>query len=67
MPSSKSLDVLKDVNDDQFTTEIGNYNLEINLDPFELKDDCLSKIHMQLSDKLNKARIAASKTIAEYY
>lgn len=61
MPASRSLDVLRDVNDEQFTTEIGNYNLEINLDPFELKDDCLSKIHKQLAEKLDKARVAAAK------
>ena len=44
-----------------FTTEIGNYNLEINLDPLELKDDCFSVLHQQLKTLLNKAQIVANK------
>ena len=30
--SHNSLEILKEINDDHFTTEIGNYNLEINLE-----------------------------------
>lgn len=62
MPKGNSLEVLKDIDDDHFTTEIGNYNLEINLDPFELKGDCFSKLHEQLKTLVNKAReIAEAK------
>ena len=57
MPYGISLDVLKDLNDDHFTTEIGNYNLEINLDPLDLKDDCFTQLHKNLKELLNKARI----------
>ncbi|MCF6295400.1 MAG: CBS domain-containing protein [Flavobacteriaceae bacterium] len=60
-PKSNSLDILKEINDDHFTTEIGNYNLEINLDPFELKEDCFSKLHHQLSSLLNKVKTVAKK------
>ena len=56
LPKGNSLDVLKAIDDEHFTTEIGNYNLEINLDPIELKDDCFSKLHSQLKTLLNKAR-----------
>ena len=61
LPNNNALEILKDVNDPHFTTEIGNYNLEINLDPFELKDDCFSKLHNQLKTLLQKAKTSASK------
>ncbi len=64
LPESKSLELLDDINDDHFTTEIGNYNLELNLDPLKLKGDCFSNLHKQLEDCLNKAKkIAAKKDI----
>lgn len=59
--SHNSLEILNEINDEHFTTEIGNYNLEINLDPFELKGDCFSKIEKQLSSLLDKAKEAAAK------
>lgn len=58
-PSHISMDLLKSINDDHFTTEIGNYNLEINLDPLELKGDCFSKLALQLKQLLAKATEAA--------
>jgi len=60
LPQDNSLDVLSAINDKHFTTEIGNYNLEINLDPLELKNDCFSKLHKQLEASLAKAKKAAS-------
>ncbi|WP_375241533.1 hypothetical protein [Lacinutrix sp.] len=41
-PNNNALETLKEINDEHFTTEIGNFNLEINLDPLELKTDCFS-------------------------
>lgn len=61
MPNGIALDVLKDINDDQFTTEIGNYNLEVNLEPIELKDDCFSVLHKRLNTLLHKARKVSNK------
>jgi CBS domain-containing protein len=61
LPNGNALDILKEIDDEHFTTEIGNYNLEINLDPFELKDDCFSQLHKQLKDLLSKAKIVAGK------
>tara|TARA_R110002049_G_scaffold219075_3_gene390814 strand:- start:4864 stop:6714 length:1851 start_codon:yes stop_codon:yes gene_type:complete len=61
LPESKSLELLEDINDDHFTTEIGNYNLEINLDTLPLGKDCFSKLHKQLDTLLEKAKKAASK------
>ena len=36
-PSLKALEILEQINDPHFTTELARYNLEINLDPYELK------------------------------
>jgi len=60
-PKCNSLTVLKEIDDDHFTTEIGNFNLELNLDPFELKGDCFSKLNDQLTNLMKKAEAAAAK------
>jgi len=60
-PSHNSLEVLKIIDDDHFTTEIGNFNLEINLDPIELKGDCFSKLAHQLKMLLRKAQESADQ------
>jgi len=60
-PSDKALEVLKTINDPNFTTEIALYNLEANLDPLPLGEDCFSKMHEQLDLLLSKARTEAAK------
>lgn len=60
-PSNKALEVLKALNDDNFTTEIALYNLEANLDPLLLTEDCFSKMHAQLDQLLSKARTEAAR------
>ncbi|MDO5969130.1 CBS domain-containing protein [Flavivirga aquimarina] len=61
LPESKSLELLKDIDDKHFTTEISNYNLEINLDALKLGNTCFSQLHKQLETLLKKAKKAASK------
>lgn len=61
LPNNNALKVLENIDDDHFTTEIGNYNLELNLDPLKLTDDCFSQLHKQLNNLLKKAKIAANK------
>ena len=61
LPKNNSLEVLKEINDNHFTTEIGNYNLEINLSPLNLSNNCFSKLHIELLRLLNKAKTAADK------
>ena len=61
LPESRSLEILEDINDTHFTTEIGNYNLELNLDTFQLEGDCFTKLHDQLKTLLGKAKTAAAK------
>jgi predicted transcriptional regulator len=61
MPQKNSLQVLDTINDEHFTTEIGQYNLEINSDPVLFEKDCFSKLHKQLKELLTKAKNAAAK------
>lgn len=58
-PSMNSQDVLNTISDDHFTTELARYNLEINLDPTELRDRCFSEVEQQLRALLAKATSAA--------
>ncbi len=60
-PATTALEVLKEINDPHFTTELARYNLEINLDPLEVTGDCFTQCHQQLSALLEKARAAASR------
>ena len=60
-PSKKSAEILEDVNDPHFTTEIALFNLEINLDPLELKTDAFSIVEKQLNTLLEKAKVSAKK------
>ena len=60
-PANKALELLKAIDDEHFTTEIGNFNLEINLDPLELKENCFSNLHKQLRLLLDKAKLEADK------
>ncbi|WP_299121329.1 CBS domain-containing protein [uncultured Winogradskyella sp.] len=53
-PNNNSIEVLEAINDDHFTTEIGKYNLEINSDPLELRDNCFSQLHLQFKKLLEK-------------
>jgi len=57
-PSRIGPSLLNRLNDPHFTTELAQYNLEINLDPIELKNQCFSEMENQLRsllDKLDKA------------
>ena len=54
-PFGVNLKLLESINDDHFTTELANYNIEINLDPFELKGNCFALVEDQLRNLLQKA------------
>ena len=51
-PALLSMQVLKKIKDNHFTTEHSQYNLEINLDPLEFSGDCLSKLENMLQNYL---------------
>ena len=61
LPSCNGVEILEDIDDSHFTTEIGCYNLEINLDPVELKGPSFTKVRTQLEALLKKAETAANK------
>ena len=60
-PSFNALKILDKINDEHFTTELALFNLEINLDPYELTKNCFSKIEDQLTSLLLKAKNAAAE------
>jgi len=60
-PAQNSVKILEAINDPHFTTELACYNLEINLDPFELKGDAFSKMEDQLNTLLKRANEVAAK------
>lgn len=61
-PSNLAKEILAEINDDHFTTEIARYNLEVNLDPLELKKKSFSEMHRQLREHLNKAKKITDKS-----
>ncbi len=61
LPDNNSLEILQEINDSHFTTEIGNYNLEINTDPIPIGKDCFSVLHKDLDSLMDKAKNAAQK------
>ena len=60
-PASLALEVLDEIDDSHFTTELGKFNLEVNLDPLDFGGDCLSRLESQLNEMLTKAREAAQR------
>ena len=60
-PANNADAIMKQINDAHFTTELAKYNLEINLDPEELKEGCFEKVKNQLQTLLEKANEAAKQ------
>jgi CBS domain-containing protein len=60
-PTKNAGIILDSINDDHFNTELAQYNLEINLDPAELKGDCFQQVGTQLNSLLKKAKKEAKK------
>lgn len=60
-PSINALEVLDELKDPYFTTELAKYNLELNLPPIELKDNCFSDTENFLLKKMAKAKDVASR------
>jgi CBS domain-containing protein/gamma-glutamyl:cysteine ligase YbdK (ATP-grasp superfamily) len=64
-PAPVSLEVLKQANDARLTTEIARFNLEANLTPLELKDNCFTRMEDELSEVISVARESAATQNAE--
>lgn len=58
-PSKMALEILEQLQDDHFTSELALFNLEINLDPIELSGKALSQMHKQLTSLLDLAAAKA--------
>lgn len=58
-PSPCAIELLDAIDEPHFTTEIGAFNLELNLDPQPFGGACLSDMHRQLDELLRRARHAA--------
>lgn len=59
-PSFNALEILDEINDPHFTTELGLFNIEANLDPLELKGKCFSQLEHDLDNLVDKAHQAAA-------
>ncbi|MDX1502331.1 MAG: glutamate-cysteine ligase family protein [Thermoanaerobaculia bacterium] len=57
-PALRSMELLEAIDDPHFTTELGRFNVEFNLDPIRLAGDCLRQLERQLTDLLARAREA---------
>ncbi len=64
-PALMADEILELVDDSHFTSELGRFNLECNLDPITLGNSALRKLELQLNQLLEKARNAAREVDAE--
>lgn len=60
-PEKNAESILKSVKDPHFTTELARFNLEINLDPVSLTENCFSHVQKQLDNLLLQAKLEAEK------
>ncbi len=58
-PANMALKVLERLDHPSFTTELARFNLEANLEPFELKGRCLSEVESEIDRLVLMAREAA--------
>jgi CBS domain-containing protein/gamma-glutamylcysteine synthetase len=59
-PAPVNLEVLDRIDDPRFTTELGRFNIEFNLDPIDLHSGCLRQMETELTSLLAKARQATA-------
>ena len=59
-PAPVSLEVLGSANDSRLTTEIARFNLEANLTPLELANNCFSQMEQELVELIGLARNCAA-------
>lgn len=59
-PACKALEVLEEIDDPHFTTELGLFNLEANLDPVVFGGSALRQMETQLIGIIDQARAAAA-------
>ncbi len=60
-PAPVSIEVLEELNDDPFTTELARFNIEANLSPRVLEKSCFSDMQAELDEYVGRVRAAARK------
>jgi CBS domain-containing protein len=60
-PAPAAMEILQAIDDPHYTTELGRFNLEMNLDPLQYGGDCLRQMERQLDDLVAKLRKTAAK------
>lgn len=60
-PAPKAAEILAEIGDPRFVTELARFNLEANLTPRDFDGDCLSRLEEELDECLAKAEGIASK------
>lgn len=64
-PALAAMDILKNIDDERFTHELGLFNLEANLSPQDLKGNCLRLMEEEVEEVYKRAREAAAKSDCE--
>ena len=64
-PAPISLDVLERADEPRLTTEIARFNLEANLTPLLLNDECFGKMEEELRGLLSRVRNSAEELDAD--
>src|SRR6188508_971229 len=60
-PALRNMEVLEALGDPDFQTEVGRFNLEINVAPKRLREDGVNAFAEGVRDSLNAAEAAATK------
>ena len=60
-PAPLAMEMLAELDDPHYTTELGRFNLEVNLDPLPFSTDCLSQLERDLTQFLTKVCDVASR------
>jgi CBS domain-containing protein len=64
-PAPSAMEVLAAIADSHFTTELGRFNLEFNLDPLPLGPGCLRRLEEDLATLLERASAGAHACSSE--
>lgn len=60
-PACTAMQILEDFNPEWLTTELAQFNLEINLDPHVFEGDAFMLLENQLRERLEAVRLSAAK------
>ena len=60
-PAPIAMELLEEINNKSFTTELARFNLEANLKPLLFKEKCLSEMESNILEKVEQAREAIKK------